>query len=221
VLQFGDFSIELCGGTHVGRVGDIGLFKIIEESAIASGIRRIVAVAGEAAIDWMQNLEGRFREVAGLLKVAPEAVDERVQQILERNRTLEKDLDELKTRIAAASGDELARQAQQVGEVKVLAASLEGIDAQALRSTVDRLKDQLGSSVVVIGSADGGKVRVAAGISKDLTARIQAGNLVNFVAQQVGGKGGGRPDFAQAGGSQPENLEAALASVPAWVGDNI
>ncbi len=221
VLQLGDFSIELCGGTHVGRVGDIGQFKIIEESAIAAGVRRIVAVAGAAAVDWIQHMESRFRQVAGILKVAPEAVDERVQQLLERTRALEKDLDELKARVANASGDELAGQAVDVGGVKVLAASIEGIDAQALRSTVDRLKDQLGSSVVVIASTEDGKVRIAAGVSKDLITRIQAGNLVNSVAQQVGGKGGGRADFAQAGGNQPENLEKALSSVAAWVGENI
>jgi alanyl-tRNA synthetase len=221
VLQLGDFSIELCGGTHVERIGDIGLFKITAESAIASGIRRIEGVAGEAAIDSIQALESRFRQVAGLLKVAPEAVEERVQQLMERNRTLEKDLNDLRARMAAASGDELASRAVNIGEVHVLAASMEGIDAQALRSTVDRLKEQLGSSVIVIGSIEDGKVRVAAGVSKDLVARIQAGNLVNFVAQQVGGKGGGRPDFAQAGGTQPENLESALASVAAWVGDKV
>jgi alanyl-tRNA synthetase len=221
VLQLGDFSIELCGGTHVHRVGDIGQFKIIEESAIAAGIRRMVAVAGGAAVDWIQNMESRFRQVASALNVAPESVDERVQQLLERNRTLEKDLDEFKARLANARGDELAGQAIDVGGVKVLTASINGIDAQALRSTVDRLKEQLGSSIVVIASSEIDKVRIAAGVSKDLIIRIQAGNLVNFVARQVGGKGGGRADFAQAGGNQPENLEQALSSVAAWVSDNI
>jgi len=221
VLQLGDFSIELCGGTHVGRAGDIGQFKIIEESAIAAGIRRIVAVAGAAAVEWIQNMESRFRGVAGVLKVAPEAVDERVQQLLERTRVLEKDLDALKAQLANASGDELLGRAVEVNGVKVLAAPIDGIDAQALRSTVDRLKEQLGTSVVVIASTDSGKVRIAAGISKDLTTRIQAGNLVNSVAQQVGGKGGGRADFAQAGGTQPENLDKALSSVAAWVSENI
>jgi len=221
VLQLGDFSVELCGGTHVSRVGDIGQFKIIEESAIAAGIRRIVAVAGAAAVDWIQDMESRFRQVAGLLKVAPEAVDERVQQLMERTRSLEKDLDLLKARMANASGDELAGKAVDVNGIKVLAARIEGIDAQALRSTVDRLKEQLGSSVVVIASTDAGKVRIAAGISKDLTTRIQAGNLVNSVALQVGGRGGGRADFAQAGGTQPENLDQALSSVAAWVNENI
>jgi alanyl-tRNA synthetase len=220
VMQFGDFSIELCGGTHVQRVGDIGQFKIIEESAIASGIRRIVGVAGGAAVAWIQAMEERLRHVAGMLKVAPDSVDERVQQLLERNRALEKDLDEVKARMAAASGDVLTGKAVEINGVKVLSASLENIDAAAMRKLIDQLRNQLGSSVVVLASADAGTVRVAAGVSKDLTARIQAGNLVNFVAQQVGGKGGGRPDFAQAGGSQPENMENALASVVPWVRDN-
>ena len=220
VIQFGDFSIELCGGTHVQRVGDIGQFKIIEESAIASGIRRIVGVAGEAAVDSIQTMEERLKQVAGVLKVAPDSVDERVQQLLERNRTLEKDLDELKARMATASGNELTGKAVEINGVKVLATVLENIDAAALRKMIDQLRNQLGSSVVVLASAESGTVRVAAGVSKDLIARIQAGNLVNFVAQQVGGKGGGRPDFAQAGGSQPENLDKALASVAPWVKDN-
>ncbi len=220
VLSFGGFSIELCGGTHVERVGDIGQFKIVEESAIAAGIRRIVAVAGDTAVEWVQTMESRFRHVAGMLNVAPESVDDRVKALMERNRELEKNLDDLKAKLANASGDKLADQAVEVGDIKVLAATLEGADAQALRSTVDRLKERLGSAVVVIASTDAGKIRLAAGVSKNLTARIKAGNLVNFVAQQVGGKGGGRPDFAQAGGSQPENLESALSSVSAWVSEN-
>ena len=220
VLQFGDFSIELCGGTHVHRVGDIGQFKIIEESAIASGIRRIVAVAGEPAVEWVQALEGRLKQVAGTLKVAPEAVDDRVQQLLERNRALERDLEELKVRAAATSGAGLLDKAVTVSGVKVLAERLDGIDAQALRGTVDQLKEGLGSGVVVIATVEAEKVRIAAGVTRDLIARIQAGNLVNFVAQQVGGKGGGRPDFAQAGGTQPENLQDALSSVTAWVSEH-
>ncbi len=220
VMQFGDFSIELCGGTHVQRVGDIGQFKIIEESAIASGIRRIVGVAGEAAVAWIQAMEDRLRQVAGTLKVSPDSVDERVQQLLERNRTLEKDLDELKARMATASGNELTGKAVDINGVKVLAVALDNTDSATLRKMIDQLRHQLGSSVVVLASTESGTVRVAAGVSKDLIARIQAGNLVNFVAQQVGGKGGGRPDFAQAGGSQPENLDKALASVAPWVRNN-
>jgi alanyl-tRNA synthetase len=220
VLRFGDFSVELCGGTHVKRVGDIGQFKIVEESAIAAGIRRIVAVAGEAAVQRVQAIDGRLKELAAVLKVAPEAIGDRLTQILERSRVLEKEVDELKSKIAAASGDELLGQATEIDGIKVLAARLDDVEAKALRDTVDRLKNRLGSSVVVVGGAGDGKVRLAAGISDDLVARIQAGNLVNFVAQQVGGKGGGRPDFAQAGGSQPENLDGALSSVQGWVAEN-
>jgi alanyl-tRNA synthetase len=220
VMRFGDFSVELCGGTHVDRVGDIGQFKIVEESAIAAGIRRIVAVAGEAAVARIQSIDGQLRELARVLKVAPEALAERLGQILERGRTLEKEVDELKSKMAAASGDELLGQADEVDGIKVLAARLDEIDPKALRDTVDRLKSRLGSSVVVIGSSGDGKVRLAAGVSNDLISRIQAGNLINFVAQQVGGKGGGRPDFAQAGGSQPENLDGALHSVRGWVSEN-
>jgi alanyl-tRNA synthetase len=221
VLRFGAFSIELCGGTHVNRVGDIGQFKIVEESSIASGIRRIVAVAGEAAVERIQAMEGRLREAAGRLKVSPDAVGERIQQLLDRNREMERELEAYKARLASASGDELAGKATEVDGIRVLAEQIDGADAPALRSTVDRLKERLGTSVVVIGSVDSGTVRLAAGVSKDLVARIQAGNLVNFVAQQVGGKGGGRPDFAQAGGSRPELLAGALASVPAWVRDKV
>ena len=220
VLRFGDFSIELCGGTHVDRVGDIGQFKIVEESAIAAGIRRIVAVAGEAAVDRIQAIDGRLKELAQTLKVAPDALGDRLVQILERSKSLEKELADLKSKVAAASGDELLDQATDVDGIKVLAARLDDVEAKALRDTVDRLKNRLGSAVVVIGGAGDGKVRLAAGISDNLLARIQAGNLVNFVAQQVGGKGGGRPDFAQAGGSQPENLDGALSSVQNWVAEN-
>jgi alanyl-tRNA synthetase len=220
VLRFGDFSIELCGGTHVDRVGDIGQFKIVEESAIAAGIRRIVAVAGEAAVERMQAMDDQLRELARVLKVGPDALGERLIQILDRSKTLEKEVIELKSKMAAASGDELLGQAADVDGIKVLAARLDDVDPKALRDTVDRLKSRLGSSVVVIGSAADGKVRLAAGVSEDLLARMKAGNLINFIAQQVGGRGGGRPDFAQAGGSQPENLDGALSSVEGWVGEN-
>jgi alanyl-tRNA synthetase len=220
VLRLSDFSTELCGGTHVDRVGDIGQFKIVEESAIAAGIRRITAVAGGVAVKQIQTVETQLRQLARSLNIAPEGLDKRITQILEQNRSLEKELEEIKSKLASASGDELAGQAVDVGDIKVLAARLDGVDPRSLRDMVDRLKDRLGKSVIVIGSADSGKVRLAAGVSKDLVTRVQAGNLVNFVAQQVGGKGGGRPDFAQAGGSQPENLDGALTSVAVWVGEN-
>jgi alanyl-tRNA synthetase len=217
VLRFGDFSVELCAGTHVDRVGDIGQFKIVEEAAIAAGIRRIVAVAGEAAVRQIQTMDSQLKDLARVLKIAPDAMEGRLRQILERSRSLEKELEELKSKVASASGEELVGAAVEVNGIKVLAARLDGVDPKSLRATVDRLKDHLGTSVVVIGSADNDKVRLAAGVSKDLLTRIQAGNLVNFVAQQVGGKGGGRPDFAQAGGSQPENLDEALMTVQEWV----
>ncbi len=220
VLRFGDFSVELCGGTHVKRVGDIGQFKIVEESAIAAGIRRIVAVAGEAAVQRIQIMDSQLKDLAGVLKIAPDAMEDRLRQVLDRSRALEKEVEELKSKMASASGDELAGSAIEINGIKVLSARLDDVDPKALRDTVDRLKDRLGTSVVVIGSAGDGKVRLAAGISKDLLSRIQAGNLVNFIAQQVGGKGGGRPDFAQAGGSQPENLDGALKAVQNWVTEN-
>jgi alanyl-tRNA synthetase len=220
VLSFGDFSVELCGGTHVSRVGDIGQFKIVEETAIAAGIRRVVAVAGEAAVQRIQTMDTQLKDLAGVLKIAPDAMEGRLRQILERSKSLEKEVEELKSKMASASGDELADRAVEINGLKVLSARLDGIDSKSLRDTVDRLKDRLGSSVVVIGSADEDKVRLAAGVSKDLLARIQAGNLVNFVAQHVGGKGGGRPDFAQAGGSQPENLDEALEKVQTWIAEN-
>ena len=221
VLRFGDFSIELCGGTHVARVGDIGQFKIIEESSIASGIRRIVAVAGEAAVQQIQELDGHLRQLARLFHVSPRDVEKRVMQLMDRAKSLEKELERANARLASSSGDELAEQAVSVGRAKVLAAQLDGVEAKSMREAVDRLKDKLGSAVVVIGSVHDGKVRLAAGVSDDLTGDIKAGDLVNFVAGQVGGRGGGRPDFAQAGGSQPENLAEALLSVRDWVGENL
>ncbi len=220
VLSFGDFSVELCGGTHVARVGDIGQFKIVEEAAIASGIRRIVAVAGEAAVERIQTMDVQLKDLARVLKIAPGAMEDRLLQILDRGKAMEKELEELKSKLASASGDELADSAVEVNGINVLAARMDNVDPKSLRDTVDRLKERLGTSLVVIGSADDGKVRLAAGVSKDLLARIQAGNLVNFVAEQVGGKGGGRPDFAQAGGSQPENLDEALETVRDWVAEN-
>jgi len=221
VLQFGDFSLELCGGTHVHRVGDIGQFKIVEESAIASGIRRIVAVAGEAAVARVQLMEAQLRQAAGILKVAPSDLNERLQLVLDRNRQLEKEVDQLKARAALAGSAGLISQAIDIKGIKVISVAIEASDPQTMRATADDLKQKLGSAVVVIGSNEKEKVRLAVAVSEDLVARIRAGNLVNFVAQQVGGKGGGRPDFAQAGGTQPENLGNALASVSDWVSANL
>ncbi|HKJ17417.1 MAG TPA: alanine--tRNA ligase, partial [Xanthomonadales bacterium] len=221
VLKFGDFSIELCGGTHVERVGDIGQFKIIEESSIASGIRRIVGVAGEAAVRKIQQTDSQIRQLSRMFNVSADDLEKRVIQLMERSRSLEKDLERANARIASSSGDELASEAVTVGEARVLAAQMDGLEAKAMRETVDRIKNKLGSAVVVIGSVDGEKVRLAAGVSEDLISKVKAGDLVNFVADQVGGRGGGRPDFAQAGGSEPDKLPAALASVTGWVEKNL
>jgi alanyl-tRNA synthetase len=218
VMRFGDLSTELCGGTHVDRVGDIGQFRIVSESAIGAGIRRIVAVAGEQAVENMQQVDTRLHHIASMLKVSPDAVDQRLEQLLERSRALEKEVDALKSSLASSSSDELAASAVDIDGIKVLTSRNDGADARALRDSVDHLKDVLGSAIIVLAGAENGKVRIAAGVTKDLTASFRAGDLVNFVAAQVGGKGGGRPDFAQAGGNQPEKLDAALASVLDWVG---
>jgi len=219
VLRFGDLSTELCAGTHVSRVGDIGQFKIVSESAIGAGVRRIVAVVGEAAIEHIQAMERQLQAVARTLKVGPDAAPQRLKQVLERNHQLEKDVSALKSSLASSDSDSLLDKAVDIDGIKVLAARLDDVDASGLRASVDHLKDRLGSAVVVLSSVEGDKVRIAAGVSKDLITRIKAGNLVNFVASQVGGKGGGRPDFAQAGGSNPELLDEALSSVSVWVAD--
>ncbi|MEW7982603.1 MAG: alanine--tRNA ligase [gamma proteobacterium symbiont of Phacoides pectinatus] len=217
VLRMGDFSTELCGGTHVKAVGDIGLVRITAETGIASGVRRIEAVTGASAVDWMESDEEQLHQVADLLKAAREGVGEKVAQLLERNRRLEKELEQLKNKIASAAGSDLAATAVDVGGVKVLAANLDGADSKSLRDTMDQLKNKLGSAVIVLAAVADGKVSLVAGVTKDRTAACKAGDLVRFVAEQVGGKGGGRPDMAQAGGSDPTALPAALASVEAWV----
>jgi alanyl-tRNA synthetase len=221
VMRFGELSIELCGGTHVSRVGDIGQFKIVSETAIGAGVRRIFAVAGEAAVAAVQQQEAQLQQVASSLKVGTDGVHKRLQQILERNRALEKELEALKASTAASGSDQLLQQAVELDGAKLLCGRMDGADSKALRDAVDHLKDSLGSAVVVLAGVDDGKVRLAAGVTNNLTARLKAGDLVNFVATQVGGKGGGRPDFAQAGGSQPEALNEALASVKAWVNEKL
>ena len=219
VLRFGDLSTELCGGTHVNRVGEIGQFKIVSESAIGSGVRRVMAVAGEAAVEHIQRMERQLTAVAHALKVSPEATPSRLKQLQERSHQLEKEISSLKSSLASSGSDSLLDNVNDINGIKVLSARMDDIDAGGLRDSVDHLKDRLGSAIVVLSSVDGEKVRIAVGVSKDLTARIKAGNLVNFVAGQVGGKGGGRPDFAQAGGNRPDLVDDALASVAGWVAE--
>ena len=217
VLSIGDFSVELCGGTHVSRAGDIGLFKIISEAGIASGVRRIEAVTGTGALDYIGETENKLVEVADLVKGSREDAAAKIGQLLDRNRKLEKELDALKARLASSQGSDLAGKAVEIEGIKVLAAHIEGADGKGLRETVDQLKNKLGAAAVILAAVDGKKVSLVAGVTKAETARVKAGELVNHVASQIGGKGGGRPDMAQAGGSQPENLQAALASVGDWV----
>ena len=216
VLDIGS-SRELCGGTHVQRTGDIGLFKIVAEGGVAAGIRRVEAVTGGNALAYLQQLEGAVNGLAGSLKATPAEVPGRVAALQEQLRALEKELTALKSRLASSQGDELLAQAVDVGGIKVLAATLQGADAKALRETMDKLKDKLKTAAIVLAAVDGGKVQLAAGVTADCMGRVKAGELVNFVAQQVGGKGGGKPDLAMAGGTDAAALPAALASVAAWV----
>ena len=217
VLSMGDFSVELCGGTHVTRTGDIGLFKIVSEGGVAAGVRRIEAVAGEAALRYIGETEKHLQRVATLLKADTGIVESKVLALLDRSRALEKELEQLKAKLASSQGGDLAAQAVDIDGIQVLAAKLEGVDAKSLRDTVDQLKNKLGHAAVVLAAVDGDKVSLVAGVTKAETARVKAGELVNAVAQQVGGKGGGRPDLAMAGGKDPSGLEAALAAVPDWV----
>ncbi|QHS10097.1 alanine--tRNA ligase [Sinimarinibacterium sp. NLF-5-8] len=217
VLAMGGYSTELCGGTHVTRTGDIGLFKIVAESGVAAGVRRVEAVTGENALAYLREREDVLRRAAGLLKAAPDELANKIEHLQEHARALEKDLGALKDKLAASAGGDLTAQAVEVKGVKLLAAQVEGIEGGALRGLLDQLKQKLGSAVIVIGTASGDKVSLIAGVTADLTGKVKAGELVNFVASQVGGKGGGRPDMAQAGGTQPQALPAAIASVAEWL----
>ena len=220
VLDIGS-SRELCGGTHVTRTGDIGLFKVVAEAGVAAGVRRIEAITGDNALSYLQSLEGTMNQLAGTLKAAPAEVPHRLAQVLDQVRALEKELVAVKGKLASSQGDELLAQAVEVGGVKVLAARLEGADAKALRETLDKLKDKLKSAVVVLASVEGGKVQLAAGVTPDAVGKVKAGELVNFVAQQVGGKGGGKADMAMAGGTDASGLAVALASVGPWVAERL
>ncbi len=217
VLSFGDFSMELCGGTHVERTGDIGLFKIISETGVAAGVRRIEAVTGQGAYEWVVRLDQVVRDIAGVVRGSREDVDEKVRELVDRSKRLEKEVQQLKSKLATGPGGDVSAQAKAVGGVKVLAIQVEGADAKALRDSVDQLKQKLGSSVIVLATVQDGKVVLVAGVSADLVAQLKAGDIAGAVAAQVGGRGGGRADFAQAGGTQPENLGAALASVEGLV----
>ena len=216
VLSIGSTQ-ELCGGTHVKATGDIGLFKIVAESGVAAGVRRIEAVTGEGALAYLQSLEATVNGVAGALKAAPTEVEARVGGLQEQLRALEKEIAALKGKLASSQGDSLLAQAVDVGGLKVLAARLEGADAATLRTTMDQLKNKLKTAAIVLAAVDGAKVQIAAGVTADSIARVKAGELVNFVAGQVGGKGGGKPDMAMAGGTDPSKLTEALASVQGWV----
>jgi alanyl-tRNA synthetase len=221
VIGMGEFSTELCGGTHVRRTGDIGFFKIVSQSAVAAGIRRVEAVTATGALEWVQQQNAQVEGVADLLKVQPGEVGSRLTQIMDNVRTLEKELARLKSKLASSQGEDLADQAVAVGASKVLAVALDGADAKSLRETMDKLKDKLKSAAIVLASSEAGKVTLIAGVTSDLTAKVKAGELVNFVAQQVGGKGGGRPDMAQAGGTEPAKLPEALQSVSGWVRERV
>lgn len=219
VLTIGaeDFSIELCGGTHVARSGDIGCFHILAETGIAAGVRRIEAITGETALDYFRDQESRVARIAERLKAKPEQAEVRVESLIGRNRELEKELERLKAKLSSAAGSDMLGEVREVAGVKVLAKQLEGVSGKDLRGLLDQLKNKLGSGILVLGVADGGKVSLIAGVTDDLVGRIKAGELINHVADQVGGKGGGRADMAQAGGSDAAALPGALESVPAWV----
>ncbi len=217
VMKFGDFSTELCGGTHVHRTGDIGLFKIVSEGGVAAGVRRIEAVTGAGALVYVNGLQAIVKQIEATVRAGADDVVAKTEALLERNKQLEKQLAQMSGKLAANRGDELVSQAVAVGSAKLLAAQVDGVDGTALRELLDQLKNKLGSGVIVLGAANEGKVSLIAGVTADLTAKVKAGELVNMVAQQVGGKGGGRPDMAQAGGTDPSKLPAALKSVPEWV----
>jgi len=223
VLSMGSdaYSVELCGGTHVARTGDIGLFRITSESGISSGVRRIEAVTGFGALEWVEETEQTLREAAKLVKGSRESLVEKVQQTLDRNRQLEKDINALQAKLASSAGSDLASSAVDVAGLKVVASEMEGADRKALMETADQLKNKLGEGVVVLASVEDGKVTLVAGVTKSATGRIKAGDLMKHLAAQVDGKGGGRPDMAQGGGNDPSKLADALAGVPAWVEKNI
>jgi alanyl-tRNA synthetase len=221
VVTLGDFSTELCGGVHVERTGDIGLLKIVSESGIAAGVRRIEAVTATGALDYVNEQSACLAKVAGLVKTDIAGVDIKVEQLITRSKALEKEINQLKQELAAQAGSDLMSSAIDINGVKALIADLNGVESKALRGMVDELKNKMQSGIIMLATANDGKVGLIAGVTKDLIGKVKAGELVNMVAQQVGGKGGGRPDMAQAGGSQPENITTALASVQSWLAEKL
>ena len=221
VLRVGDFSVELCGGTHVERTGDIGVFKITHEGGVASGVRRIEAVTGQGAMEWIDGNQQTLHNLAGMLRSTPDQAAAKVEQLLKRTKDLEKELAAAKQALVTGQATDHTDAVQEVAGIKVLATRMDGADAKTLRDAVDRFKDKLQNAVVVLGSVDDGKVRLAAGVTKNNTDKLRAGDLIKPVAEQVGGKGGGRPDFAQAGGTDPTKLDQALKSVSAWIAEQL
>ncbi|MCW8957100.1 MAG: alanine--tRNA ligase, partial [Gammaproteobacteria bacterium] len=221
VISMGDFSTELCGGTHVDRSGDIGFFKIVSEGGVAAGVRRIEAITGEAAVEWAEQQEQQIGRLSGMLKSSRDELDTKVLQLLDKVKSQEKELSQLKSKLATQTGRDISAEAVDIAGIKVLAIKLDGVDSKSLRETMDKMKDKLGSSAIVLATVEDSKVSLCAGVSKDQIQKLKAGELVNMVASQVGGKGGGRPDMAMAGGSQPEHLDQALASVKDWVSQQL
>jgi alanyl-tRNA synthetase len=221
VTMGGDYSVEFCGGTHVKRTGDIGLFKIVSETGISSGVRRVEAVTGRGALALIEREEQTLRKVCEIVKSNSDDVLDKVQQLTNNTKALEKQLEQLKSKMASSAGSDLASQAEEIDGVKVLVAVVEGFNPKTLRDTADQLKNKLGSAVVVLMSGADGKVSIVAGVSKDLVGKVKAGDLANMVAIQVGGKGGGRPDMAMAGGSDISAIPAAAASVKPWLEERL
>lgn len=210
VLDFGGYSIELCGGTHVKRTGDVGIFKIITESGVASGVRRIEAVTGDAALQWLSTHKENMDQLATLLKSSPDQIYSKIEQLLVRNKAIEKELSAVKQKMLGGNSNDLMSKAIKVGEINILIHRMDGVDSKNLRIAIDQFKDKLGTAVVVLGSIDEGKVKLAVGVTNDLTDQIRAGDLIQSIAATVGGKGGGRPDFAQAGGPKRDKIDQAL-----------
>ncbi len=217
VTMGGEYSVEFCGGCHVNRTGDIGLFKIISETGISAGVRRVEAVTGKGALALVNEEEQILKKIGGIVKSSPADLVDKVQLLNDSNRALEKEIEKLKGKLASSAGDDLTDQATDMNGAKVLVANVAGFNPKSLRDTVDQLKNKLGSSIILLATVTDNKVSLIAGVSKDLTKKVKAGDLVNMVAEQVGGKGGGRPDMAMAGGTDPSAVPGALKSVKPWL----